>query len=126
MHNYSDLKHCFFIRCDSLGIQLLIKDILKIDECKSIHAEAQLVVKAFRKAPLQYARLRKYQIQGYGEARSLVLSIITRWGTQYRLFVSLECSKAAIKRYALNHNADDLAQGAYDYITSPIFWNKNR
>ena len=89
-------KHCLFIPCDSHGIQLLVKDILKIQHFKDILHKAQSIVKAFKKAPLQYARLKQCQIDIYGEPRSLILSVITRWGTQYRLVHSVLNNKEAL------------------------------
>src|SRR5438552_76135 len=65
LQQYDDLKHCFFIPCDSHGIQLLIKDLLQIPRFQEVLKQAQTVVKAFRKAPLQYARLRTLQMHFY-------------------------------------------------------------
>ena len=66
----------------------------------------QIIVKAFRKAPLQYACIRDYQLQYYKRHQSLVLSVITRWGTQYRLIQSVLKNKDALRCYA--HDYGDL------------------
>src|SRR5579859_5938053 len=91
---FPELKHVFFIPCDSQGLQLLVKDIIcHLPRFKELHDKAKKVVKAFNKAHLQYARLRDIQMTCYKEHRALILSIITRWGTQLRLIVSLLKSK---------------------------------
>src|SRR5579859_998022 len=61
VEKYPDLKHVFFIPCDSHGIQLLVKDLLQIPRFNEVIQKAQFLVSSFRKAPLQYARLRKCQ-----------------------------------------------------------------
>jgi len=76
---FDDLKHCFFIPCDSHGVQLLIRDlVVDIPLFKKLHDDAQLRVKAFKHANLQYARLREYQIEIYCKKRSFCLSVITQ------------------------------------------------
>src|SRR5271170_7795699 len=58
---------------------------------------------------------------------SLVLSVITRWGTQYRLISSLLNSKDALKRYVCDY--EDLPpdkrikQSVIDIIKRTEFWN---
>ena len=88
LESYDDFKHCLFIPCDSHGIQLLIKNILELPSFSSVMKQAQILVKAFRKAHLQYARLRENQLHFYGRHQSLILSVITRWGTQFRFSIS--------------------------------------
>ena len=65
IQRFNELRHCLFIPCDSHGIQLLVKDLLQIPSLQSLLQQAQTVVNAFRNAPLQYARLREFQIQYY-------------------------------------------------------------
>jgi hypothetical protein len=93
------LKHCFFIPCDSHGLQLLVKDLLSLPFLKDIVDKGQCIVKSFRHAPLQDARLRQYQEEYHRKQKSLVLSVITRWGTQYHRSLSLLNSKGTIKQY---------------------------
>ena len=122
LQEYPDMKHCFFVPCDSHGIQLLIKDLLHIPSLKVLHDQAQAIVKAFKKAPLQYARLRDYQVQTYGFKQALCLSVITRWGTQFRLIDSVLKNKKALRRYAFDHQPNDLAYDEHEYIMSSDFW----
>jgi len=115
-------KHIFFIPCDSHSIQLLIKDILSIPRLKAILSNAQDIVIAFNKSPLQYAYLREFQIQCYGKHYSLILSVITRWGTQYRLVHSVLRSKNALRRYADHHSASEISNNAHTIIKDLDFW----
>jgi len=117
-----------FIPCDSHGIQLLVKDLLKLPGFNEITQKAQCIIKSFRHAPLQYVRLREFQVEYYKKLQSLILSVITRWGTQYRLVRSLLKSKDAIKRYALEYQSlpatECLKQPALDAITDKDLWIK--
>ena len=119
---YPELEHCFCVPCDSHGLQLLIKDILAIPQFNDILENAQAIAKAFRKAHLQYARLREYQIQDYGKHIALVLSVITRWGSTFRLIVQVLKNKNALRHYCADHSSADLPYDAYDIIQSSTFW----
>jgi hypothetical protein len=126
MQKLVEFKHVFFIPCDSHGLQLLVKDLLQIPVLKDIMQKAQTVVKSFRRSLLQYARLREFQLNYNKQHRSLVLSVITRWGTQYRLIRSLLDSKDALKRYA--HDFGDLPPSkrlktaVIDILKDRAFW----
>src|SRR5438046_1747866 len=123
-----DFKHCLFIPCDSHNIQLLVGDLLKLPDFNDTIQKAQCIVKSFRHAPLQYACLREFQVEHYGKQQSLILSVITRWGTQYRLVQSLLKSKDAIKRYTLEYRflpaTERLKQPALDAIMDKDLWIK--
>ena len=127
MQRFIELKYCLFIPCDSHEIQLLVKDLLEIPIFKDTLQKAQKLVKAFRHSLLQYARLRDFQLQyGTKKHQSLILSVITRWGTQFRLLQSVLNSKDALKRYA--HEFGDLPaktrlnQASIDTLRDPQFW----
>src|SRR5579859_990040 len=129
IEKFEDLKHCFFIPCDSHGIQLLVKDVMTlIPSFNETIQQAQCIVKSFRHAPLQYARLCEFQMQYYGKHQSLVLSVITRWGTQYLLILSVLKNKDAIKRYASEFQShptsERLKQEALDTIMDWEMWGK--
>ena|SRR5690348_9216306 len=72
------LRHVFFVLCDSYRLQLLIKDILGLPWCHSVHQRASSVTAAFRRAPLQYEILREKQLLHYNKHRALLASVITR------------------------------------------------
>src|SRR5579859_7549458 len=122
LHSFPDLKHIFCIPCNSHHVQLIVKDILTcIPEFKELLQKAQTIAKAFKNASLQYAHLRQLQVEIYGQKRSLCLSGITCWGTQYHLVESLLKSKDALHRYAIAHEPGDLAAHADNYINSSMF-----
>lgn len=127
VEEFEDLKHCFFIPCDSHGIQLLVKDIFTLlPGFNDVLQKAQTIVKSFRLAPLQYSRLRELQVENYGHHQSLVLSVMTRWGTQYRLVESLINSKDAVRSYAINFRtlppSQRLKRAAMDAIMDRHLW----
>jgi hypothetical protein len=86
------LAHALFIPCDSHGLQLLMKDILELPQIAPVIASAQTIVVAFRRSQKQYAILRSYQ----EKPQALLLSVITRWGTQLLLVLSVLRSKGAL------------------------------
>ncbi len=111
--------------CDSHGLQLLVKDIVEhIPVFKATLEQAQAVVKAFKNAPLQLSFLREYQVQHYQQPVALILSVITRWGTQYRLVNSLIKSKDALQYYAVKHAKEELAFNAHEFLVDSTFWSK--
>src|SRR5438552_10256441 len=121
-----DLKNCLFVPCDSHGLQLLVKDIVEhIPVFKATLEQAQAVVKAFKNAPLQLSFLREYQVQHYQQPVALILSVITRWGTQYRLVNSLIKSKDALQYYAVKHAKEELAFNAHEFLIDSTFWSKH-
>jgi hypothetical protein len=121
LEQFPDLKHCFFIPCDSHGLQLLVKDIFELPYFESILEHAQAVVKVFKNAPLQYARLRECQLLKYNEKRALCLSVITRWGTQFRLVNSLLNNKEALREYIFKY-AKEVPDEVHFSIMSSQFW----
>jgi RecB family endonuclease NucS len=72
------LKEAFMVPCDSHGIQLAVKDILKLDEAASVFAQGNIIVEKFHKAPLQLSRLRVIIKREYEKEQSLLGSIMTR------------------------------------------------
>src|SRR5579859_5159335 len=71
LRQYPELKHLFFIPCDSHGLQLLVKDVLTLPVFKPIIEKAQSIAKAFKKSPLQLARLCILQEEIYSHHKSL-------------------------------------------------------
>src|SRR5579859_6420343 len=125
---FPEFKHVFFVPCDSHGLQLFVKDLLKTPRFENIIQQAQSLISAFKKAPLQYARLRKLQSDCYGHEQSLVLSVIMRWGTQYQLVQSILKSKDALKRYVCDYEefpaSQRIKQPVIGTIRSTTFWHE--
>ena len=98
------LDRCFFLLCDSHGLNLLYKDILEGDQ--TIKANPQLsewikpckVIQRYLKgSDLQLAILRKCQRKLYGRTRGICHTIMTRWSSHYFLVRSLENSAEALR-----------------------------
>jgi hypothetical protein len=120
------LKHVLFVPYDAHGLQLVIKDLLDSSMLlKTTHFQAQSIANAFRSAPLQYARLREYQQIKYNKHYALILAVITRWGTQYRLIQFILRSKDALRAYAFKPTRlpTDLRGNAIATIKDPSFWS---
>ena len=96
----------FFVPCDSHGIQLLLKHICELDWFRGVLKKSQQIVSYFHKSLKQLAILRSEQISQYGKTLALILSIITRWGTQFRLLNSLLRSKQALRAWAIHPGID--------------------
>jgi hypothetical protein len=92
LEHIPQLAHALFIPCDSHGLQLLIKDILELPQIASIIAFAQAIVTAFHCSKKQYSILRSYQ----EKPQALLLSVVTRWGTQFLLVLSVLRCKGAL------------------------------
>jgi hypothetical protein len=66
-----DFKHCLQVDCDSHGLQLLFKDILKIPGLKGPFLDIIKSVTYFKTSALQYSRLRDKQVSLYGQRKAL-------------------------------------------------------
>lgn len=98
---HPSLSHSFFVPCDSHGLQLLIKDLLESAPFSDTITKAQTIVSAFRCAKKQYTILREKQ----EKAVAFVLSILTRWGTQYGLTQSVLKNKQALFAWVADERA---------------------
>jgi hypothetical protein len=94
-----ELSHCLFIPCDSHGLQLLIKDIVELPEFKPTMSLASKIIQTFHHSGKQQDLLRSHQLKLNGKYSHLASSIITRWGTQYRMLKSLETSFLPLRAY---------------------------
>lgn len=54
--------------------------------------------------------------------KALVLSIITRWGTNYRQAESVYENKDALKLFAMDPLSNELNSSALEHIRDPMFW----
>ena len=101
MEQDPQFSHVFFVLCDSHGIQLLIKRILKLPHYKKLVKQAQVIVAGFAHSKLQLGILREHQKSLHnGKTMALIISVVTRWGTQYGLFKSLLRSEDSLRAYA--------------------------
>ena len=66
------LGHVFGVRCDSHGLHLLAKDLLKIPHLAHCFSTAESIVIFFHRSTLQLGRLRKHQLEKYGKHYALL------------------------------------------------------
>ena len=95
-------QHVFFVLCDFHGIQLFIKKILELPAYSPGFKKTQSIAASFSHSRLQLAILQEKQAAQYGRNYAIILSVITRWGSQYNLIKSLIRSKDALKAYAVD------------------------
>lgn len=98
-HAIPELSHCLFIPCDSHSLQLLIKDIVELPRFKATMRLAGRVIQFFNDSGKRYETLRVHQLQLNGRHSALASSVITRWGTQYRMLKSLQVNYLALQAF---------------------------
>lgn len=132
MGRLPEWKCTLFVPCDSHRLQLLMKHISELSWFKDVFKRAQHIVSYFHKAEKQVALLREEQVaMCNGKTYALTLSVIIRWGTQYRLIHSLLRSKDALRRYGtrddLDHEKSEEGKGNHvrmmETIIDPNFWH---
>lgn len=109
--------------CNSHVMNLLISDILKIDQIKSVVENAKKLVNYFKAHVQATAKLKRIQKENYTKEIALVLPALTRWGTHLACFQSLQKSKTALEQTLMdvkirqNMNSDLRIQ-----VLSDNFW----
>jgi hypothetical protein len=110
-----------FVPCDSHGLQLLLKDILEIPWFAGISTTVKKTVAHFRHSHLQYSRLKVHQRNLYGKEIALIVSVITRWGTEYRSALSVRKNKEAILAH-LDDRHYDMPHEVSGDLMNRRFW----
>ena len=82
--------------------------------------QAGKIITFFHRSPLQFASLREQQIGTYGEERSLLSSVITRWGSQYTMLQSIHRSQEALRAWADEDESND-KKGISKIVLDPTF-----
>jgi hypothetical protein len=116
------LSHVFTIGCDAHGLQLLVKDLLALPSIDSVFKKAQSIVTHFNHSPLQLSILREIQMEEYGQEKSLLAAVITRWGSQYTMMQSIKRSEAALSKLA-TRNDIALSDTLRMTLQDDIFWS---
>jgi hypothetical protein len=109
--------------CNSHVMNLLIGDILKIDQIKSVVENAKKLVNYFKGHVQAAAKLKRIQKENYSKEIALVLPALTRWGTHLACFQSLQNSKTALEQALMDvkiRQNMDLTLRAH--ILSDNFW----
>jgi len=109
--------------CNSHIMNLLIGDILKIDQIKSVVENAKKLVNYFKGHVQAAAKLKRIQKENYSKEIALVLPALTRWGTHLDCFQSLQNSKTALEQALMDirirQNMDSTLR---THILSDDFW----
>ena len=109
--------------CNSHIINLLIGDILKINEIKTVVDNAKVIVNYFRSHVQAAAKLKRIQIENYEKEIALVLPTLTRWGTHLSCFQSLQKLKIALEQTIMDPGIRQKIDGRVrNYVLSEEFW----
>lgn len=74
--------------------------LLSSSRFSDVFNKANQIISFFHRSPLKYAQLRQFQQQVYGCHKSLLGSVITRWGSQYTMLRSIWRSHEALLQWA--------------------------
>ena len=100
-----------------------MKHISEMPWFSSLFARGGKIVSFFHSANKQLALLRRIQKQQYHRHYALILSVLTRWGTQYRFIHSLIRSQAALTLWAIHPDTDyQQSRHIIDIIQDATFW----
>ncbi|CAB5095217.1 unnamed protein product [Rhizophagus irregularis] len=110
--------------CNSHVINLLIGDILKIDEIKTIVENSKMIVKYFKSHVQAAAKLKRIQGENYNKEIALVLPILTRWGSHLSCFQSLQKSKTALEQTLMDPDIrKKINNTVRNFVLSENFWD---
>jgi hypothetical protein len=111
--------------CTSHILNLLVKDILKINDIKNIADNAKALVKYFKSHVQSMAKLKRIQQENYNKEIVLVLPAITRWGTHLECFQSLIKSQIAIEQTLMDSRIrQNMDSNLRFYVLHDEFWEK--
>jgi hypothetical protein len=128
MAKKAEFSHVFFNLCDAHGFDLLAKDIIKLQPFKQLAARVKIIVNYFKKAKLELARLRDFQLGIYKKHQAFVTSSFTRWGSYLAAVRSVIDNHDALKQWAVStmpKGRDEEAQKAKkisQFILEMEFW----
>jgi Protein of unknown function (DUF 659) len=109
--------------CNSHIMNLLIGDILKIDQIKSVVENAKKLVNYFKGHVQAAAKLKRIQKENYSKEIALVLPALTRWRTHLDCFQSLQNSKTAIEQALMDVRIrQNMNSPLRTHILSDDFW----
>src|SRR6266487_296822 len=109
--------------CNSHVMNLLISDILKIDQIKSVVENAKKLVNYFKGHIQAAAKLKRIQKENYSKEIALVLLALTRWETHIACFQSLQNSKTALEQALMDVKiCQNMNLTLRAHILSDDFW----
>ncbi|CAB5392569.1 unnamed protein product [Rhizophagus irregularis] len=108
--------------CNSHVINLLIGDVLKIDEIKTIVTAT--IVNYFKSHVQAAAKLKRIQGENYNKEIALVLPVLTRWGSHLSCFQSLQKSKTALEQTLMDPDIrKKINNTVRNFVLSENFWD---
>ena len=118
----SRVSKAFKIPCDSHGIQLVfLKVILGLGSIKEVFEPTAKIIEYFKHSPKQYSFLRGHQESNYGRHYALIGSVITRWGSTFRMVKSLPRFQKALRDWGRKTGEKTAIM---DVLMDMMFWDK--
>lgn len=109
--------------CNSHIINLLIGDVLKINEIKTIVDNAKMIVNYFKSHVQAAAKLKRIQFENYNKEIALVLPVLTRWGTHLGCLQSLKKTKIALEQTLMDSDIrKKMDSTVRNFVLSEDFW----
>ncbi|CAG8794482.1 12809_t:CDS:1, partial [Gigaspora rosea] len=110
-----------FLECWAHGINLWIKDILKLDWPKNVLETSKEIINYFRNHNIPLAALRRLQIEKYGHIISLVQTVDTRWGSAFYCMDHLLQTKNAIRSLLIEESIG-ISPNIKIHLMNNLFW----
>ncbi|CAG8813584.1 27945_t:CDS:2 [Gigaspora margarita] len=110
-----------FLGCWAHGINLWIKDILKLDWPKNVLETSKEIINYFRNHNIPLAALRRLQIEKYGHIISLVQTVDTRWGSAFYCMDHLLQTKNAIRSLLIEESIG-ISPNIKIHLMNDLFW----
>ncbi|XP_018376446.1 PREDICTED: uncharacterized protein LOC108769755 [Trachymyrmex cornetzi] len=111
-------NHIFTIGCVAHGLNLLMKDIIKLESLKKLKENAKSIVKVFKQKHVVHSVFNSNQEQNMP---SLKLPNNTRFSGDVLVFNSLQCNKSALKKTVIEEDLD-IPQNIKTLILNDDFW----
>ncbi|CAG8751801.1 21071_t:CDS:2 [Gigaspora rosea] len=109
-----------FLGCWAHGINLWIKDILKLDWPKNVLETSKEIINYFRNHNIPLAALR-LQIEKYGHIISLVQTVDTCWGSAFYCMDHLLQTKNAIRSLLIEESIG-ISPNIKIHLMNDLFW----
>lgn len=97
-----EYAHVFAVGCASHTLNLLLKDIMKLENFKTCNEMVTKIIKYIKKRHVELSYFEKIQKEKYGnDKKSLKLPSQTRWGGFVIMLESLLCNREALEATAI-------------------------
>lgn len=118
--------HIFCIDCAPHGLNLLAKDIMKVDTFATLMKNAKKIVKKIKNKSVNLSKFKQNQSRRYGkDAVKLKLPNPTRFSGSDIMLSSLESNKAALQDTVLDEDVD-IPYIVKSNVLDDVFWKSLR